>query len=300
MKKALCTHANSETIFNFLILFLLFFGKSQNTLPCPFKRILSYQNPELFGSDIFILQNLLRRSPFVDPNLNLSSYYDKETVNAVKNFQEGTGLPADGIVEGETASILLYRHIDDGYKDDGSIPPGYLYKLYVPVYKNRSIEVIATLFDSKMTPLHKFQVRAHGQNNPDGEAMNQFCDSGSTPTGLIEFDLNSPEDDWNDFGPYPVNRAVQGLQGNAQIVISNIRDGILLHCTPGEWPTWNIDRDSNIPMINSLGCIHGHPPDILAVWQKLISLGVQMRLNTNGALPYPYKPQGILSIEQID
>jgi hypothetical protein len=54
--------------------------------------------------------------------------------------------------------------------------------------------------------------------------------------GLMTFDLNSPENDPVDFGPYPVNRAVQGLKGNAFIVISNIRDGILLHT--GEWPNW--------------------------------------------------------------
>jgi hypothetical protein len=53
-------------------------------------------------------------------------------------------------------------------------------------------------------------------------------------------------------------------------------------------------------MINSEGCIHAHPPDILTVWELLSGLGVQMRLNTDGALPYPYIPQGILSVEQID
>ena len=30
--------------------------------------------------------------------------------------------------------------------------------------------------------------------------------------GLTEFDLNSPEDEPKLFGPYPVNRAVQGLK----------------------------------------------------------------------------------------
>lgn len=29
----------------------------------------------------------------------------------------------------------------------------------------------------------------------------------------MSFDLNSPEDDPKSFGPYPVNRAVQGLRG---------------------------------------------------------------------------------------
>jgi hypothetical protein len=38
------------------------------------------------------------------------------------------------------------------------------------------------------------------------------------------------------FGPYPVNRFVQGLEGNMKVVISDIRDGILQHT--GEWPNW--------------------------------------------------------------
>ena len=73
-----------------------------------------------------------------------------------------------------------------------------------------------------------------------------------------------------------------------------------MHCAPGEWPNWNINRNYSAPMVNSLGCIHGHPPDILAVWKHLVALGIKMRPNTNGKLPYPYKAQGIISIEQID
>ena len=90
------------------------------------------------------------------------------------------------------------------------------------------------------------------------------------------------------------------IVGNAAIVISDIRDGILLHCTPGEWPSWNVNSNYSAPMINSEGCVHAHPPDILTVWQKLIGLGIKMRINTFGSLPYPYVPQGILSVEQID
>jgi hypothetical protein len=52
-------------------------------------------------------------------------------------------------------------------------------------------------------------------------------------------------------------------------------------------------------MPNSHGCIHGHPDDIKAVWQLLVELGVVVRNNTDGALPYPYKPQGLLSVELI-
>jgi hypothetical protein len=91
-----------------------------------------------------------------------------------------------------------------------------------------------------------------------------------------------------------VNRAVQGIVGNSQILESNIRNGILLHT--GEWSNWN----TSMPMPNSHGCIHAHPQDIKTVWQKLIALGVQVRPNTFGKLPYPYVPQGLLSVEQQD
>jgi hypothetical protein len=32
----------------------------------------------------------------------------------------------------------------------------------------------------------------------------------------MTFDLNSPEDEWNSFGPYPINRAVHGLKGTPE------------------------------------------------------------------------------------
>ena len=48
------------------------------------------------------------------------------------------------------------------------------------------------------------------------------------------------------------------------------------------------------------GCIHGHPSDIKAVWQILTTkLGVEVRPNTNGHLPYPYKPQGLVAVEVV-
>jgi len=146
-----------------------------------------------------------------------------------------------------------------------------------------------------MEVLWTFTARTEGQNdNVTGLPLNELAGYGSTPTGLSTFDLNSQEDDPVDFGPYPVNRAVKGLEGNAQIVISNIRDGILLHT--GEWPHWNV----TMPMPNSHGCIHTFPANIEIIWQILIGLGVQVRNNTFGKLPYPYKPQGIISVELID
>lgn len=41
------------------------------------------------------------------------------------------------------------------------------------------------------------------------------CDAGDTVTGLVEIDLNSPEPNPAMYGPWPVNRVVRGLDGNA-------------------------------------------------------------------------------------
>jgi len=38
-----------------------------------------------------------------------------------------------------------------------------------------------------------------------------FSSDGNTPTGLMEFDLNTPEPEPKLFGPYNVNRAVRGM-----------------------------------------------------------------------------------------
>ena len=197
---------------------------------------------KLAGADVIILQNLIVRSPYVSP-IAFDGQYGDETGQAVSQFRVGNGMSKSTYFDSEVALLLLKLHSQDGYKDDGTIPPGYLYKLYVPVRLNRSIETTASLFDSKMNLLHNFTVRTHGQNIDGTDvALNMFSSDGVTPTGLAEFDLNSPEDDPKSFGPYPVNRFVRGLKGNCGIfanyespgtdnttLISDIRDGILLH-----------------------------------------------------------------------
>jgi hypothetical protein len=266
--------------------------------PCPFSRVLSVQDPLLTGPDVRVLQNLLNRSPFVTPTLAITMNYDQDTARAVKQFQVGHKLHGTkGVFEQRTADLVLKYHTDDHYKDDGSMLPGYQYKVYLPVYRNRSIETKGTLFDANMKPLFTFHARAHGQNDASGNALGMFCSSGNTPTGLFEFDLNSPEDDPVSFGPYPVNRVTNGLQGNGFVTtndVHTVRNGILLHT--GEWQGWNPSK----PMPNSHGCIHSHPDEIKQIWHILVSMGVQVRNNTDGKLPYPYKPQGLISIEQQD
>ena len=99
------------------------------------------------------------------------------------------------------------------------------------------------------------------------------------------------------YGPYPVNRFVKGLTGNAAFLVPHQRDGLLLHT--GEWAnhsSWRLGQ----PMPNSAGCVHSTLPAIHQIWQLLVgTCGVAVRQNTNGALPYPYKPQGVIAVYAV-
>jgi hypothetical protein len=276
-------------------------------MPLPFTRVLQLTTPLMNGDDVFILQNLIVRSGMT---LNASRNYDVPTANVVKQYQNVNGLPATGILDAATATSVLAQLSSDGYKDDGIAPAekGFKYKVYLPVYRNRSIETTASLIAGNGTVLYQFTARAHGSDTypaPPWPAFNNCCpglnvfsDDGDTPTGLSLFDLNSPEDNSTEFGPYPINRAVQGIEGNAAFLIPNIRDGLLLHT--GAWQNYS-NWVPGLPMPNSLGCIHAYPDSIKTVWQILTNdLGVIVNPNTDGQLPYPYVPQGLLSIEQQD
>lgn len=287
------------------------------------------------GSDVTIYQHLLQR--FVkQADFNASGCFDMATRTYTTKFQAAYSLSADGIVGPVTASAILQHFSADKYVDDGAPASamGRLYKVHVPVHKNRSIETVGTLYAANGTALYQFPARTHGHDasgpntwpsyNSAGDGLNQFSSDGNTPTGLMDFDLNSPEGVrvfccvlllllvrivnyvfvcWRHagvplfsqiprlYGPYPVNRAVVGHKGNAGFTVPHIRDGILLHT--GEWPSVN-------PMPNSAGCIHSHPECIEAIWHILVSLGVKVHPNTGGTLPYPYEPQGLLSVECVD
>jgi len=275
-----------------IVLSILVFVLTSAQWPCPFSRELKQEDPPLQGNDVTILQHLLIRSPYVK-GLQSTGKFDAATATAVSDFQTGNQLQVDGIVGQETAQKLLDLHMSDGYKDDGKILPGFKYKVHIPVSRNRSVETTAYLYDSNMSLIYQFHVRLHGQRD-----WNEFCHDGNTPTGLSLFDLNSPEDDPKDFGPYPVNRVVAGLKGNAAILLQNsaatIRSGILLHT--GQWDGWQPPQ----PMPNSDGCIHTWPDMCKQLWQTLVSFGIQVRKNSGGELPYPYLSQGLISIEQVD
>ena len=153
------------------------------------------------------------------------------------------------------------------------------------------------------------KTQTHGQSNApstvwpnynDSVGLNEFSSDGNTPTGLAFIDLNSPEPaaDEKYYGPYPVQRVISGIYGNMALLLqpqsTNIRSGILVHT--GEWPGWS-DGD---PMPNSDGCIHVYP-DVLDQMNQILTtkLGVVVHNNTFSSKDYPFKPQGIISVQQI-
>ena len=242
----------------------------------------------------------------------MTSTFDGATAACLASFQAASPasppLPRTGALDAATAAAVLAALGPDGYADDGAPPAasGHAYKVAVTVQANRSAEARARLLDAQGREVRAFTVRTHGADgyppgpwptwNSTGAGLNEFSDDGATPTGLCELDLNSPESNATEFGPYNINRAVRGLRGNWRILASGepatmVRDGILLHT--GAWPGWAPPQT----MPNSLGCIHAWPEDIRAISDALVARGVAVRNNTNGSLPYPYKPQGLLSVE---
>jgi hypothetical protein len=296
----------------FFSLFSLKNVLSDDSMPLPFSRELEYIAGDTLesGSDVLIMQTLINRSPFISQALEIDGYYGEASAEAVSSFQSGNNIDVDGIFGVTTANVLLDCCQSDGYKDNGTAASEYgkLYKVIVPLPStNRSIEATATLLDANNNVLRSFTVRAHGYRSdgtsapwPDygdgDDGLNEFSSNGNTPTGLSTLDLNSPEpsDVEEEYGPYPINRVIQGLEGNANLMLSTdpstIRSGVLLHT--GEWPGW----DESMDMPNSEGCLHAHPDDIEAIWLDLVDLGVEVRTNPYSSINYPYDPQGLISV----
>jgi hypothetical protein len=283
---------------------------ANSSMPQPWTRVLEVANPAMKGTDVFILQNLLLRST---ASLPVTSAYDAATAAAVLSFQRLSGLSPDGVFGPLTAAAALTALSPDGFKWNGTAPGalGFKYMVHVPVHTNRSTESVASLIAANGSVVYSYVVRAHGIDAWDSEddppawpyfndccdGMAEFAGNGNTPTGLSLLDLNSPEPIPSEFGPYPINRVVQGLEGNAGFLIPLIRDGILMHT--GEWANYS-NWQPPAPMPNSLGCIHAWPESIYTVWQLLVGMGVEVRNNTDGVLPYPYKPQGLIAVELVD
>jgi hypothetical protein len=296
-------------------------------MPLPFTRQLVLQDPPMTGSDVTIFQNLvIRDSAVVDGGK--SGVYDETAATATSKFQQAHKLNSTGILDEDTASLLLFIHSNDGkcsikvlyhhrfklylnsfllkgVRDTGftAASRGYLFKIFIPVYSNRSIESSATLYDAYNNILMTFPARTHGHSESDFDpsgypdvGLNQFSTNGNTVTGLVEVDLNSPEPDPAIYGPWPVNRIVRGLEGNAAFMLPNIRDGQLIHT--GNW--YDQGWIPSKPMPNSAGCVHSHPEHIERIYKALVSIGVSVNENTFSGKDYPYKPQGIAVIQSIN
>jgi hypothetical protein len=289
-------------------------SSSSSTLPLPFSRVLRPQQPPLTGPDVYVLQNLLRNA---QPELQITSAFDQATSAALCHFQSvaAPDAPCGVLEESTAAAVLSSTLVRDHYRWDGRpLPAPYRYLIHIRTWANRSRESNATLYDAKLLPLLRFPARLHGV--PAGEGAdddrcysndagrNMFSPNGDTPTGLSELDLNSPEDNATVYGPWPINRVVRGVKGNAAWLLtgrtdgSNVRSGILVHT--GAWNetcAWAPPH----PMPNSFGCVHVWPENIRSIFELLTQqLRVDIRPNTNGLLPYPYEPQGLISIEQLD
>lgn len=91
------------------------------------------------------------------------------------------------------------------------------------MFRNRSYETKGQLYDADNNLRYEFRVRAHGHDFYDTsptwpsftstEGLNMFTSDGNTPTGLVACDLNSPEGDALQYGPFPITRLVKGLEG---------------------------------------------------------------------------------------
>jgi len=279
-------------------------------MPSPFYRELSVATPMMSGNDVLIAQSLLNRDSVVQPQLVADGVFGSSCSKATSQFQSSVGLKATGVIDSNTAQKLLDLHSADGITDSGFTAGsmGYLYKLHIPVYQNRSIETVGTLYDKDNKVLLTFVARTHGHRGDGTTApwpdfgngdygLNEFTSSGNTVTGLIEVDLNTPEPDPDLYGPWNVNRFVRGLDGNAKLLLPNIRDGILLHT--GNWSTPGHPWDPTKPMPDSSGCIHSHPESVEKISEVLLSLGVVANPNTFSGKNYPYKPQGIAVVELV-
>ena len=281
-------------------------------MPAPFTTPLRVGNDSL---QVRVLHHLLARTPtgaggVADLD---STAFGTSTADAVRAFQAdgGARLRPTGVVDRETALALLDdTFTDDHYQDDGKSAAdhgaAYLYKIMIPVHRNRSVQTNATFLDKHNNVLFHFPVRTKGHLhdgcgaplpetwpnfNDTGFGLNQFSSGGMTPTGLTELDLNSPEGVDKLYGPYPVSRFVRGLSGNAAFLIPDLRNGILIHT--GEWPGWKEGE----PMPNSAGCVHTWPEDVKRVWQTAtLKCGAEVRKNPFGTLPYPFKSQALVSV----
>ena len=91
---------------------------------------------------------------------------------------------------------------------------------------------------------------------------------------------------------------VLGLRGNAKLLLgsarSQVRRGILLHTGTMAWLEAVAENAQQRRMHAA------HPNAIKSVWKTLVGMGVAVRNNTGGVLPYKPKPQGLCVVYNVD
>ncbi len=269
----------------------------------PFTRYLYVNHTALMtGEDVEILQFLLQRSPAGGYPVNMTGKFDAQTKTALTRYQNFYRLPADGQLNPATADYLMKHQAFDDFTGD-SRPArafGLKFKIEMVSHRNRSIETQARLLDADNNFLYEFRVRTHGHSQFGPEpwpaykndvGLNEFTSNGATVSGLMYLDLNTPEPDPKLYGPYDVLRLVTGITGNAQFLLPKYRNGLLIHT--GDWKNHGWVPPANMP--NSAGCVHAWPEAVKKIAEILKSLGVVANENPFGKVPYPFKPQGLLS-----
>ena len=82
------------------------------TMPQPFTRVLNVSSPLMNGNDVIIAQNLLKRDDAVN-SLACDGVYSSESASATSAFQKAHGVTATGILDTDTANLLLSLHSND-------------------------------------------------------------------------------------------------------------------------------------------------------------------------------------------
>ena len=134
---------------------------SLSVFPAPFTRTLTLQTPPLNGTDVLVLQQLLRRAPgcaALPPGA--PSVFDADTNNLLACFHNSTTL------DPPAAERVLRELSSDGVVDDGkpASATNHKFKLLIPVHRNRSIETEAVLLDGDGAELMRLPVRTHGHD----------------------------------------------------------------------------------------------------------------------------------------
>jgi hypothetical protein len=159
-------------------------------MPAPFTRELYVTDPYMTGTDVFIAKSLLSRVPGVDTTFSITDEFASGSAVATSISQVVNNLPSTGIFDNITAQTLLNLYADDGYSDSGfaAASMGYLYKIYVPVHRNRSVETYSTLYDANNNVMLEFKTRAHGLRA--GGVRSPLPDFGNGDVGLNQFAIN--------------------------------------------------------------------------------------------------------------